>query len=86
MFVSLIFLYAIYPEISLQFTKSFEVLEVYWTASVGSPSLHCRLYHAGSRRIQLWQRRRFHLKHMPRLRSSVSIHHLISSRPSAKVL
>ena len=85
MFVSLIFLNAIYPEISLQFAKSFEVLEVHWTASVGSPGLHRRLYHAGSRRIQLWQRRRFHLKHMPGLRSSVSSHHLSPNPPSAKV-
>ena len=86
MFVSLIFLYAIFPETSLQFTKSFEMLEDHRATSVGSPGLHRRLYHAGSRRIQLWQRRRFHLKHMPRLRSSVSIHHLTSNRPSAKVL
>lgn len=84
MFVSLIFLNAIYPEISLQFVKSFEVLEVYWAASVGSPGLHRRLYHAGSRRIQLWQRRRLHLKHMPGLRSSVSSYHLSLNLSSAK--
>ena len=85
MFVSLIFLNAIYPEISLQFAKSFEVLEVYWAASVGGPGLHRRLYHAGSRRIQLWQRRRLHLQHMLSLRGCVSNHHLPLDPPSAKV-
>ena len=85
MFVSLIFLNAVCLEISLQFAKSFEVLEIYRVASVGSPGLHRRLYHAGSRRIQLWQRRRFHLKHMPGLRSSVSNHHLSPNPLSAKV-
>ena len=70
---------------SLQLAKSFQVLEIHRVTSLGSPGLHRRLYHAGSRRIQLWQRRRFHLKHMPGLRSSVSSHHLSPNPPSAKV-
>ena len=85
MFVSLTSLNAIYLEVSLQFTKSFQVLEVHRFASVGGFSLHCRLHHAGSRRIQLWQRQRFHLKHMPGLRSSVSNHHFLPNPPFAKV-
>ena len=72
MFVSVIFLNAIYLDKSLNSAKSSEVLEIHWAASMGSLALHRRLYHAGSRRIQLWQRRRFHLKYMPGLRSSVS--------------
>ena len=60
------------------------MLEIYRAASVGSPGLHRRLYHAGSRRIQLWQRRRFHLKHMPGLRSSVSDCHLSPNPLPAK--
>ena len=41
--------------VNLQFAKSLQVLEVHRAASMGSARLHRRLYHAGYRRIPLWQ-------------------------------